>query len=125
MLTPSPVNLYPAYSQGKHEQVYWLPAPVLLGYRAGRAFVALGISLAVEPRTVEALIMEEQASIGHKPLLLARVVKWDAAFFKGFEFDQASLHHLATSYAVDPAPPRLLAPGPPPPKATHRAARIA
>ena len=96
-----PATPYPNYAQARNEEVIWFARPVYIGILlnvAGQELVALRLNSRMEPRTVEALIIDRQDAPGQKPMLLGRLWKWTTNF--NVKFDQAALKQLAKDYGL-------------------------
>ncbi|MCR5890368.1 hypothetical protein LRS06_21815 [Hymenobacter sp. J193] len=96
---------YPNYRKSRSEENTWFNTPLFLGKtKEGLAIVALGLHNTLEPRTVEALIIDRQDAPGDKPVLLGRLLKFDPYF--DMVFDQEALQLLRKEYGMWVGKPR-------------------
>lgn len=95
---------YPKYTRSRSEENDWFTTPLFLGKtKAGQAVVALGLHSTLEPRTLEALIIDRQDAPGEQPILIGRLLKLDPYF--DLVFDQGALQYLQQAHSVWVAKP--------------------
>ncbi|MCC2548460.1 hypothetical protein LJY25_18580 [Hymenobacter sp. BT175] len=96
---------YPNYRKPRSEENEWFSTTIFLGKtKEGLAIVALGLHKTLEPRTVEALVIDRQDAPGEKPMLLGRLLKFDPYF--DLVFDQKALQYLRQEHGMWVGKPR-------------------